>query len=126
MKERKFDKIIVCKRELEVIRFIQTGSNNFWEAFYSYTHRKKKFRDVLPIVSWFNSTLKSFHSKGVFLEVPFVISTSKKNSALMNWDGNWYGFYWINPGVSGSKANFECFTLHDAQMEQRKELNKII
>jgi hypothetical protein len=32
---RTFDKIQVCKRELEVIRFLQTGSNNFWEAIIS-------------------------------------------------------------------------------------------
>lgn len=126
MNLRKFDKIIVCKRELEVIRFLQTGSNSFWDAFYSYTHRKKKFRDVLPVVSWFNSTIKSLHSKGIFLEIPFVISTSKGNSALMNWDGNWYGFYWVNPGINASKANFECFTIQDAVMEERSLRNKII
>lgn len=117
---RTFDKIIVCKRELEVIRFIQTGSNNFWESYYQYTHRKKNFRNVLPIVTWFNSTLKSLHSKGIFEEVSFIIKTDS------NWVGSWNGYYWLNPGINASKANFECLTLHDAQMEQRTELNKIL
>jgi len=122
MKHRQFDKIIVCKRELEVIRFIQTGSNDFWQSYYSYTHRKKKFRDVLPIVSWFNSTLKSLHSKNVFLEVPFIVKLSQQHNMI----GAWYGYYWINPGINATKANFECLTLQDAVMEQRTELNKII
>ena len=118
---RKFDKIQVCKRELEVIRFLQTGSNSFWEAYYGYTQRKRKFADVLPIVTWFNKTIKGLHSKGLFLEVPFVIHSTK-----MNWDNSWYGYYWMNPGLNGVKANYECFTLHDAQLQQRNELNKII
>lgn len=118
---RQFDKIPVCKRELEVIRFLQTGSNNFWESFYSYTHRKKNFRNVLPIVTWFNSTIKSLHAKGLFLEVPFIVHSTK-----MNWSNSWYGYFWMNPGINASKANFECFTLHDAQMEMKSEQNKIL
>lgn len=119
--ERIFDKIQVCKRELEVIRFLQTGSNNFWDAFYSYNGRKQNFRNVLPIVTWFNSTIKGLHSKGLFLEVPFIYHSTKANFA-----GSWYGYFWLNPGLNGVKANYECFTLHDAQMEMKSEQNKII
>lgn len=117
---REFDKIIVSKRELEVIRFLQTGSNNFWEAYYSYTHRKKKFRDVLPIVTWFNSTIKGLHKKQLFLEVPFIYHSPKNN-----FKGTWYGYFWQNPGLNGVKANYECFTLQDAVMEQKMKSNKI-
>lgn len=117
---REYQKIEVCKREMEVIRFLQTGSNNFWEAYYIYTQRKQNFRNVLPIVTWFNSTIKSLHSKGLFPEIPFILDTKA------NWDGSWYGYFWMNPGINASKANFECFTLHDAAMEQRAEINKII
>lgn len=122
MKERIFDKIIVCKRELEVITFLQTGSNNFWEAYYSYNHRKQKIRDALTIVTWFNSTLKSLHAKQVFLEVPFIIKTTHAKNFL----GGWNGYYWLNPGINATKANYECFTLHDAQMEMKAEQRKII
>ena len=117
---RIFDKIQVCKRELELIRFLQSGSNNFWEAYYSYTGRKQNFRNVLPIVTWFNSTIKSLHSKGLFLEVPFIVDTRT------NWEGSWYGYLWLNPGLNGVKANYECFTLHDSQMEMKMERNKIL
>jgi len=117
---RQFDKIPVCKRELEVIRFLQTGSNNFWEAYYSYTGRKRKFADVLSIVTWFNTTIKGLHSKGLFLEVPFIYHTTVRIK------GSWYGYVWANPGINASKANFECFTLHDAQMEMKSEQNKIL
>lgn len=117
---RQFDKIPVCKRELEVIRFLQTGSNNFWEAYYIYTQRKQNVRSALSIATWFNSTLKSLHSKGVFLEVPFVVKCTH------SWVGTWCGYFWLNPGINASKANFECFTLHDAQMEMKSEQNKIL
>lgn len=118
---RTFNKIQVCKRELEVIRFIQTGSNNFWESYYIYTQRKQNFRNVLPIITWFNSTIKGLHSKGLFLEVPFVYHSVKANFV-----GSWYGYFWLNPGLNGVKANYECFTLHDSQMEMQAERNKIL
>lgn len=72
------------------------------------------------IVSWFNSGLKALHSKGLFLEIPFIYRSS------VNFAGSWYGYVWSNPGVNGSKANYQAFTLHDAQMEQHREMNKII
>lgn len=121
MKNREFNKIIVSKKEMEVINFLQTGSNEFWKAYYIYTHRKQRFQNVLSIVTWFNSIIKSLHSKEVFLEIPFIIHAPKAN-----WTGSWYGYYWANPGINASKANFECFTLHDAQMEMKAEQNKII
>jgi len=113
--------IVISKKESEVIKFLQTGSNEFHKAFYIYTQRKQNFRNVLPIVTWFNSIIKSLHSKGLFLEIPFVIHSTK-----MNWSSSWYGYFWMNPGINASKANFECFTLHDAQMEMKSEQNKII
>ena len=118
---KEFDKIQVCKRELEVIRFLQTGSNNFWEAYYSYTHRRQNIKNALTTVTWFNKTIKSLHNKGLFLEVPFVYHSPKAN-----FTGSWYGYFWLNPGLNGVKANYECFTLQDAHMEHRQELNKVI
>lgn len=116
-----FDKISVSKRELEVIRFLQTGSNNFWESYYNYDQRKQRFnRPTLTIATWFNKTIKSLHEKGLFLEVPFVFYSKNASWSIMN------GFVWMNPGVNASKANFECFTLHDAQMSMKAERNKII
>ena len=121
MNLRKFDKIIVSKREMEVINFLQTGSNDFWKSYYIYMHRKQNVRNVLTIVTWFNSIIKSLHSKEVFLEIPFVIYAPKAK-----WSGSYYGYYWANPGINASKANFECFTVQDAVMEERSLRNKVI
>lgn len=71
-------------------------------------------------MTWFNKTIKGLHSKGLFLEIPFVLDTKA------NWEGSWYGYYWANPGINASKANFECFTIHNSQMEMKAERNKII
>ena len=119
--KREFQKIQVCKRELEVIRFLQTGSNNFVDAYFNYHSRKQRItRATWTIAIWFNKTIKSLHLKGLFLEIPFIY-----HSTAAIWaDSN--GFVWSNPGLNASKANFECFTLHDAQMEQKSEMNKII
>lgn len=115
-----FQKIEVSKRELEVIRFLQTGSNNFVEAYFNYSGRKRRMtRPTWTIATWFNKTIKGLHNKQLFLEIPFIY-----HSTAAAWaDSN--GFVWSNPGVNASKANFECFTLHDAQMEMKKEINKI-
>lgn len=118
---RQFDKIPVCKRELEVIRFLQTGSNNFWEAYYNYDQRKQRLaRPTWTIATWFNKTIKSLHDKQLFLEIPFIFHSTAACWANIN------GFVWANPGINGVKANYECFTLQDAVMEQKSELNKII
>jgi hypothetical protein len=107
----KFQGVEVCKRDMEVIRFLQTGSNNYWDSYYSYTGRKKKIdRPTLTIATWFNHTIRGLHKKGMFLNIPFVYRQIK----------------WMNPGVNASRANFQAITLQDAVLEQRKELRKII
>jgi hypothetical protein len=116
-----YQNIEVSKRELEVIQFLQTGSNNFWDAYYQYQGRKQRLnRPTWTIATWFNKTIKSIHEKKLWLEIPFVYHSTNAMWANMN------GFVWSNPCLNGSKANFECFTLHDAQMEQKKEMAKII
>ena len=118
---RTFDKIQVSKRELEVIRFLQTGSNSFWDAYYNYEGRKQRLnRPTWTIATWFNKTIKGLHLKELFLEIPFVY-----HSVNATW-GNSNGFVWQNPGVNGVKANYECFTLHVSQMEMQAERNKIL
>lgn len=118
---RTFDKIIVSKRELEVIRFLQTGSNNFVDSYFNYTGRKQRItRQTWTIATWFNKTIKGLHKKQLFLNIPFIY-----HSTAAIWaDSN--GFVWSNPGLNGVKANYECFTLHDSQMEMKSERNKII
>lgn len=117
----KYQGIELTKKESEVVKFIQTGSNNFVEAYFNYSGRKQRMtRPTWTIATWFNKVIKSLHDKGLFLEIPFIY-----HSVAAVWaDSN--GFVWSNPGVNASKANFECFTLHDAQMEQKKEINKIL
>jgi hypothetical protein len=117
----KYQEAEICKRESEVIKFIQTGSNNFWESYYNYESRKRRLnRPTWTIATWFNKTVKGLHKKQLFLSVPFVY-----HSAAAQW-ANLNGFIWINPLINSSKANFECFTLHDAVMDQKREINKII
>lgn len=115
----KYHNVELTKRESEIILFLQTGSNNFWDAYYNYEVRKKRMdRPTLTISSWFNSTLKGLHQKKLFTFIPFVL--------ILRGKANNYKFIWQNPGINASKANFEAFTLHDAVMEHRIELQKIL
>lgn len=114
MKIYKYNGVEVSKRDWELIQFIQTGSNNFTEAYYVYENRKpRRNPDLRFFASWFNRTLKRIHDKGLLQEIPFVYQVAN-------------GWIWMNPGINASKANFECLTLHDAQMELKAELSKII
>lgn len=108
-----YNGVEVSKRDFELIQFIQTGSNNFQEAYWISQHRKPRFGDMRFYASWFNRTLKNLHKKGILKEIPFVYQVSN-------------GFIWANPGINASKANFECITLHDAEMEMKAERNKIL
>jgi len=112
---RSHNSIEISKREYEVIQFLQTGSNFFWDAYYLYASRKKKIdRDLRVISSWFNKTLEGLHKKGIFKEVPFA--HRMPNGKYM----------WINPGLNTSKANFECITLQETNQETRYFINKVI
>ena len=110
-----YNGVNISKRDYELIQFIQTGSNNFTEAYFVYEHRKihKIGYDVRFYASWFNRTLKKIHRKGLLQEIPFVYKIAG-------------GYVWENPGINASKANFECVTLHDAQMELKSEISKIL
>ena len=110
----KYNGVEVSKREWEMIQFIQTGSNEFAHAYYMYKNRKpKRNPDLRFFASWFNRSLAKIHKKELLEEIPFVWKIA----------GGWV---WDNPGINTSKANFECFTLHDAQMELKSEMSKII
>lgn len=110
----KYNGVEISKREYELIQFIQKGGNNFTEAYYIYKNRKpRKSYDVQFFASWFNRTLKRIQKKGLLKEIPFVYKIAG-------------GYVWGNPGINASKANFECHTLHDAQMEMKSEQNKIL
>ena len=114
MKHRKYQNVQLSKKETEVVKFLETGSNNFWDAYYNYEARKRRFdRPSLTICTWFNKVIKSLHNKGVFLEIPFVLNTP-------------IGFIWQNPGINASKASFECLSLQDAIVEEKMAMNKII
>lgn len=109
----KFRGVEISKRQYAFIRFLEAGSNDFVEC-YNYTENKKRgYKDIRFFASWFNRTLKQLQKRGLLSEIPFVYRM-----------GN--GWVWSNPGVRGSKANFECFTLNNAQMEFRAEQRKII
>lgn len=110
----KYQGVTISKRDYELIQFIQTGSNEFVEAYYIYENRKvRKNMEIIFYASWFNRTLKRIQKKGILKEIPFVYKMAG-------------GYVWANPGINASKANFECHTLHDAQMEQKMEMDKII
>lgn len=115
MKHRKYQNVQLSKKETEVVAFLETGSNNFWEAYYNYEGRRKRFdRPTLTTATWFNKVIASLHKHDIFKEIPFVLSYQKSM------------FIWQNPGINASKANFECLTLHDAFMEEKSERNKIL
>jgi len=105
----------LSKNQSDILEFIETGSNNFCDAYYLYRGRKKRIdKPVIQIASWFNRHLKRIQKRGVLKEIPFIYSDGLGN------------FVWQNPGINASKANFECHTLHDSQMELKAEQNKII
>jgi hypothetical protein len=115
MTGRVYQKIQISKREKEVIEFIQTGSDRFWEAYFLYTGRKIRMdRSSMTMATWFNSVLKGLHQKGIFKEIPFAHRMP---------DGK---YLWANPGINASKANFECITIQEAVGETRYYVNKII
>jgi len=108
----KFNGVEISKRQNSFVRFIEKGINDFVQA-YSELNKPHMHSDIRFFSSWFNRQLKGLHEKGLLKEIPYVYRM-----------GN--GWVWANPGIRGSKANFECFTLHDAQMELKSEMNKII
>ena len=113
-KRIKYNGIPISKKEAEVINFIEIGSNNFWDSYYVYSHRKKRIdRPTLTITTWFNKVVKSLHNKNLLNEIPFVLQIGG-------------GFVWQNPGINASKANFECLTLQEDTMELKSEMNKIL
>jgi len=113
-KTYKYNGVEISKRDWELIQFIQTGSNEFTNAYYVYKNRKpKRNPDLRFFASWFNRTLKRIQKKGLLKEIPYVYEVAE-------------GFIWANPGINASRANFECITLHDAEMELKAETNKII
>jgi hypothetical protein len=113
---RKYQSIEVSKKEYEVIQFIETGSNNFWDSYYNYNGRKKRLnRPTETIKSWFNRSISGLHKKGLLMEIPFVLGGN-----------NGLPYIWANPGLNASKANFECITIQDQFQESVSEYNKII
>lgn len=110
----KYNGTVVSKRDYELIQFIQTGSNNFQGAYWIAEHRKPRFGDLRFYASWFNRSLKRIQAKGLLKDIPFAY----------NVNGDCY--IWANPGINAAKANFECITLHDAEMEICAERNKIV
>lgn len=104
----------LSKNQSDLVDFLQTGSNNWWEAYYLWRFRKKRTgKPTIQLANWFNKVLKSIHKKRILKEIPYVLHCAN-------------GFIWANPGINANKANFECFTLHYAQMEIKSELKKII
>lgn len=109
-----YNGVNISKRDYELIQFIQTGSNELPRAYWISEHRKPRFGDLRFYASWFNRSLKRIQNKGLLKEIPFA------------YRANGDCWVWANPGINASKANFECVTLHDAQMELKSEMNKII
>ena len=110
---RKYQSVYLSKRQAEFMQFIETGSNNFWEAYFQ-CHRKDRIdRHIRFYASWFNRTLKQIQMKGILQDIPYVYIVGK----------NWI---WANPGVKSSKANFQALTLQPDSMNTRSEINRII
>lgn len=113
MKSRKYQGIDVPKNQAAIIDFIQSGSNEFQKAYALSGKKNKGIKLVLFYASWFNRQLKRLHKRNLFMDIPYVYHVKD-------------GFIWMNPGVNGSKANFQALTLQDANMELKAEQAKII
>jgi hypothetical protein len=100
----------IPKNQMAIIRFLQSGSNDITKAYSMSNKKVQGVKSYIFYASWFNNQLKRLHARGLFFEIPYVYK----------------GIMWINPGVNGSKANFQAITLHDANMEFKRELNKIV
>lgn len=93
----------VSKNEMCLIEFLMTGSDCWVDAYYFNTNRKKPRKinanDLQKHKSWFNSTLKKLHKKGIMKRIPFVIFS--KNSLI---------YLWANP-LKQNANNFKEFIL---------------
>lgn len=91
--KRIYQGVELSKKEAEWVSWFEQGSNDWWNAFYQYKHRKQKMRGDEISKSWFNSVLKKLKAKDLFLNVPFAFISTKS-------------FYWVHPGLenSGFKA----------------------
>ncbi len=95
---------MLCKREIEITKFLQSGSNDYKAAFYIYEHRKQNIEtDARKITSWFNRTLAKLHKKRMAINIPFI----------------WNGIKWSNPGIEASKANLVI----EQKVDHLRELN---
>lgn len=113
--DRTYLKVELSKKEFEFIKFLETGSNNFVEAYFLYKSRKLHYRaDLRVITSWFNKTLDSLHKKKLCENVPFIYKLR---------DGK---YLWSNPGISSNKADFVALTLQTEDMKFYALSNKII
>lgn len=113
MKNRQYHGVQLSKKESELIEFLQTGSDDFWKAFYVYKHRSKGKSvkdDLRKEQSWFNKTLRSLKDKGLCENIPFVIHHS----------------LWRNPGLKASKAEFKAITLQEQKQEFFERQKQII
>ncbi len=81
MENRQYHGVQLSKKESELIQFLQTGSNDWWNAYYIYECRKQpkgfrygKYSNSPRLVekSWFNRALMRLHQKNIALNIPFV------------------------------------------------------
>ncbi|MCH8067824.1 MAG: hypothetical protein IID16_00925 [Candidatus Marinimicrobia bacterium] len=94
----------MSKKESELVEFLQTGSNDFKEAYYIYKHRKRKLeKDQRKIISWFNRTLMKLQMKHIASNIPFI----------------WEGIKWSNPGIEASKADL----IMEQKINHLREIN---
>lgn len=111
MKNREYQGIKLSKKESELVEFIQSGSNEWIDAYYIYKGRRNKgMQDPRKHRSWFNKTLAAIKKRGIGENIPFIYD----------------GLAWMNPGVVGSKAGFVALTIQDNFRENKELIKKII
>lgn len=111
--KRIYQGVQISQRQGKLVDFLQKGNNRFWEAFSQVKKKNVSIKSEQFYASWFNRTLKQLQSKGLFLDIPFAYKVEG-------------GYIWANPGVKGSKSNFQATIFHDAEMKFKSLLNKII
>lgn len=103
----------LSKREAEWVKWFETGSDHWQEAFAQYKARRiaKRWSPQYEVraKTWFNKTVKSLKRKGLFLNCPYAfISVS--------------GICWKHPGFENSGFVAETVQLTEDHYDFHKPI----
>lgn len=105
--------IAVPKKAFELYRWLEKGSDEWWDAYYEYPHRVMRWNlDSRRNSSWFNKALKQLKAVGICKEVPFVLVGSP--------------FPWRNPGVKSNGQELKAEIIYLTDGERKIKTSRIL